>query len=84
MTKLFLKNLKKGIKKTDISTIAGLWEHMRSAERTDITILCERKGIACSLHNIREILSENESLLKAVYNYADAAEQRDLEILALR
>ena len=83
MTKSFLENLKKGIKKADISTIAGLWEHMKSAERTDIEILCERKGLSLNLHNIRKILSENESVLKAVFNNAELAEKTDMEILAL-
>ena len=82
MTKEFLKKMQKGIKKTGMETIAEIWEHMNSAERTDIEIICERKGVALSLTNIAETLSENVSLLEAVYNHAEKAEKRDLEILA--
>ena len=55
---------------------------MNFAERTDIEIICERKGTVLSLTNIAETLSENDSLLEAVYNHAEEAEKRDLEILA--
>jgi hypothetical protein len=82
MTKDFLNKLKKGIRKAGMETIAGIWEHMNSAERTDIEIICERKGTALNLTNIAETLSENDSLLEAVYNHAEEAEKRDLEILA--
>lgn len=56
MTKLFFENLKKGMINAGMETIAGLWEHMNFAERTDIEILCERKGLPLNLHNIRKIL----------------------------
>lgn len=82
MTKNFLNKLKKGIRKAGMGTIAGLWEHMNYSEATDIAILCERKGVALSLTNIAETLSENDSLLEAVYNHAEEAEKTDLEILA--
>lgn len=84
MTKVFLNNLQKGIKKAGMKTIAGLWEHMNYAERTDIEIICERKGLALSLHNISKVLSEETSLLKVVYENAEEAEKRDLEALAAR
>ena len=83
MTKVFLNNLQKGVKKAGMDTIAGLWEHMNYAERADIEIICERKGIALSLHNIAKLLSENEGILKAVYENAEEAEKRDLEALAM-
>ena len=82
MTKEFLKKMQKGIRKASMETIAGIWEHMNFAERTDIEIICERKGAVLSLTNIAETLSENDSLLEAVYNHAEEAEKRDLEILA--
>jgi hypothetical protein len=82
MTKEFLKKMQKGIGKAGMETIAGIWKHMKFAERTDIQIICERKGVALSLTNIAETLSENDSLLEAVYNHAEEAEKRDLEILA--
>ena len=83
MTKEFLNKLQKGIKNAGMETIEGLWENMQTEERDDIEILCERKGKALSLHNIRDILSKNTNLLEAVYNHADEPEQRDLETLAL-
>lgn len=83
MTKVFLEKLQKGISKADMGTIKGLWEHMAYAERTDIEIICERKGIALNLHNIKKVLSENKELLKAVYENAALAEQRDLDALAM-
>lgn len=83
MTKVFLENLQKGISKADMGTIKGLWEHMAYAERTDIEIICERKGLALSLHNIAKLLSENEEILKAVYENAEPAEKRDLDALSM-
>jgi hypothetical protein len=83
MTKVFLENLQKGISKADMKTIAGLWQYMNYAERMDIEIICERKGIALNLHNIKKVLSENKELLKAVYENAADAEKRDLEALAM-
>ena len=82
MTKELLKKMQKSIRKAGMETIAGIWEHMNSAERTDIEIICERKGATLSLANIAETLAENDSLLEAVYNHAKEAEKRDLEILA--
>lgn len=82
MTKEFLNKLKKGIRKAGMGTIAGLWKHMNCSEATDIAILCERKGLALNLVNIAKTLSENDSLLEAVYNHAEVAEKTDLEILA--
>lgn len=82
MTKIFLNNLQKGIRKAGIETIAGIWEHMDYAERTDIEIICARKGLTLSLHNIAKVLSEEANLLKVVYVNAEEAEKRDLEILA--
>ena len=82
MTKEFLKKMQKGIKKAGMGTIDGIWEYMNPTERRDIEIICERKGIALNLTNIAKTLSENDSLLEAVYNHAKEAEKRDLETLA--
>ena len=81
MTKENLKKMQNGIKKAGMETIKGIWEHMNYSESTDISILCERKGITLSLANIAKTLAENESLLEAVYIHANEAEKRDLEIL---
>ena len=62
MTKEFLNKLQKGIKNAGMETIAGLWENMSTSESTDIRILCERKGLALSLNNIAEILSNNSGI----------------------
>ena len=83
MTKEFLNRLQKGVKKAGMGTISGIWKHMNTSESTDIRILCERKGLALSLNNIAEILSNNSGLLEAVYNHAADSEKRDLETLAL-
>ena len=57
---------------------------MEVPEKTDVKILCERKGLPLNLHNIQKMLLENESLLMAVYETARMAEKTDMEILALR
>ena len=78
------EKLKKAVKNAGMETIAALWENMETAEARDVMILCERKGFVLSLHNIASILTENESLLWAVYNHAQLAEKLDLQILADR
>ena len=79
---LKLNELKKAIRKADVETMIGIWKHMHYSEKEDIRIILSRTNVPWTFNSIENILLHNDTLLLAVYNHADEAEKRDLEILA--
>lgn len=79
---LKINELKKAIRKANVDTMIGIWEHMHYSEKEDIRIILSRTNVPWTFNSIENILLHNDTLLLAVYNHADEAEKRDLEILA--
>lgn len=79
---LRIAELKKAIRKADVNTMIGIWKHMHYSEKEDIRIILSRTNVPWTFNSIENILLHNDMLLLAVYNHADEAEKRDLEILA--
>ena len=79
-----VEKLKKAVKTAGEGTIKGLIEHMHYSEKEDIRILLDREQKALTIENVVNVLSENDSLLWAIYEHAQEAEKQDLIILANR
>ena len=79
---LKINELKKAIRNADVNTMIGIWKHMHYSEKEDIRIILSRTNAPWTFNSIENILLHNDTLLLAVYNHANEAEKRDLEILA--